>query len=250
MIDACATGIGIEYAKLLLIIISLSVSASLIILLKMFSLSTKAKIVVIYSHLSTLLFPLVLFTTNIGCASVCASCYTDVSQLISLAIPTTFIVTTIAGFAIIPAVFVYSNRKSEIKRGKVFQFVKKSSRTLKIKQPKIYTLNTSKPVAFSFRNFKSAIFMSVGLFDILKIKEMQAVILHELAHIKQKSSALKLSTFFLRIFSPISILLRFHHTNTEEERKADLLAAKLQKTDKYIKSARNRIREYEKDFYG
>ncbi len=244
MLDACATGIGVEYAKILLIIISLSISASLILLLKMFSLSTKAKIVVIYSHISTLLFPLVLFTTNIGCASVCASCYTDVSQLVSLAIPTTFLVSTIAGFAVIPTVFVYSNRKREIKNGKVFEFVKSSSRKLKIRQPKIYSINTSKPVAFSFRNFKSAVFLSVGLFDILRWKEVQAVILHELAHIKQKSSALKLSTFFLKVFSPVSILLRFHHNNNDEERKADLLASKLQGTDKFIKSARNKICRY------
>ncbi|HLD57921.1 MAG TPA: M48 family metalloprotease [archaeon] len=250
MITECVAGLGVEYAKLLLVILSLSISASLILLLKMFSMSTKAKIVVIYSHLSTLLFPLVLLTTNIGCASVCAACYTDVSQLMGLAIPTTFLVSTLAGFVAIPAVFVYSNRKREIKSGKIFQFVKNSSTGLKIKQPKIYTINTSKPVAFSFRNFKSAVFLSVGMFDILKWKEVQAVVLHELAHIKQKSSALKLSTFFLRIFSPISILLRFHHTNTEEERKADAVAAKIQKTDRYIKSARNKIAEYEKEFYG
>ncbi len=107
MIDACAAGLGVEYTKLLLIIISLSASAALILLLKMFSMSTKAKIVVIYSHISMLLFPLILFTTNIGCASVCASCYTDVSQLVTLAIPTTFLVSTLAGFVIIPTVFVY-----------------------------------------------------------------------------------------------------------------------------------------------
>lgn len=250
MIDACAAGLGVEYTKLLLIIISFSASAALILLLKMFSMSTKAKIVVIYSHISMLLFPFILFTTNIGCASVCASCYTDVSQLVTLAIPTTFLVSTLAGFVIIPTVFVYSNKKREIKEGKVFDFVKKSSKALRVKQPKIYSINTSKPVAFSFRNFKSAIFMSIGMFDILKWKEAQAVILHELAHIKQKSSALKMSTFFLRVFSPVSILLRFHHNNTQEEKGADFMAAKIQGTDRYIKSARKRIREYEKEFYG
>ena len=99
-------------------------------------------------------------------------------------------------------------------------------------------------MAFSFRNFRSAVFLSVGLFDILKWKEVQAVILHELAHIKQKSSSLKLSTFMLRVFSPLSVLLKFQHKNTEEEEKADLLAIRMQKTDKHIRSARRKLVEY------
>ncbi len=240
----CGVGIGIEISKLLIVSGSLLFSLVSIILLKKINFSTKTKIGLIYSHILALLFPLVFLTTNSGCAMSCASCYTNIYHLLSLAIPSTMILGTIAGFFIIPAIFIYHNRKSQIVSGKVYEFVKVSSKKMKIRQPKIYTINRQDPLAFSFRSFKSAVFLSVGLSDILKWKELQAVILHELAHIKQKSSALKLSNFFLRIFSPISLLLRFHHNNKEEE-KADRLAIKIQKTGEHIKSARKKILEYE-----
>ena len=246
MIDNCISGWGLESGKLLIASLSFIVSISLLLALKKFSFSTKSKIVIIYSHLTTLLFPLILLTTNVGCAAVCASCYTNVYHLFGLVIPTTFFISTAIGFMVIPAAFVYSNRNSALSEGNVYNFVKKSSSSMKIKQPKVYILNKSSPVAFSFRNFKSAIFLSVGMFEIMKWKEVQAVILHELAHIKQKSSALKLSTFFMRIFSPLSIILKFHHNNKEEEKKADRLASKIQGTDRYLKSARNKILEYQK----
>ncbi len=242
---ACAPLFTTETMKLLAVSVSFVFSGIFLILLKKLSLSSKPKIALIYSHLLALFFPFILLTTNAGCAAVCAACYTDIYQLLSLAVPSTLLLSTIAGFALIPTVFIYSNRKSEITEGAISDFVKSSSRKMKIKQPKIYTLNTSRPVAFSFKNFRSAMFLSVGLFDILKWKEVQAVILHELAHIKQKSSALKLSTFLLRVFSPVSILLKFQHKNTDEEEKADLAAIRVQKTDLYIKSARKKLIEYD-----
>jgi len=244
MFEMCGVGWGVEASKLAIVSVSFALSAIFLILLKKISLSTKSKIFLIYSHILSLFFPFIFLTTNVGCASVCAACYSNIYQLLALALPTTLLVTTITGFFVIPTVFVYTNRRTEMKSGKIFNFVKKSSKQLRIKQPRVYILNKSNPVAFSFRNFKSAVFLSVGLFDILKWKEAQAVILHELAHIKQKSSAMKLSTFFLRIFSPLSILVRFHHNKLSEEVKADSLAAKIQGADKYIKSARNKIQEW------
>lgn len=242
----CGIGFEVEAAKLLIASVSLASSVIFLVLLKKLSFSSKGKIALIYSHLLTLLFPLIFLTTSNACAMSCATCYTNIYTLVSIAIPSTLLISTIAGFFLIPAVFVYSNRKSEIVSGKIHSFVKSNSRKIKIKQPKIYIVNKANPVAFSFRNFKSAIFISVGLFEILKLKEVQAVILHELAHIKQKSSALKMSTFLLRIFSPFSLILKFHHNNKLEEEKADKLAIKIQKTDRYIKSARKKILDYER----
>lgn len=244
MIEMCGAGPAVEASKIFIVMLSLAISASAIIFLKKFNFSSKSKIFLIYSHLVSLLFPLVFLTTNAGCASVCASCYTNIYHLAGLALPSTLVISTVLGFFVIPALFVRSNKQSELSKGWVYDFVKRNSKAMGIKQPKVYTLNKPEPVAFSFRNFKSAVFLSVGLFDILKLKEMQAVILHELAHIKQKSSALKMSTYILRIFSPASILLRFHHNNKEEEKKADLLAIRIQGTDKHIKSARDKILEY------
>ena len=247
MIANCAATIGIENTKILIAFASIVLATIFLLALKKTCLSTKSKIFLIYSHIISLLFPFVLLTTNAGCGMVCSPCYTNVTQLVGLSIPTTFLIGTAAGFALMPALFIRSYRKTEIKSGKVFDFVKQASRKMGISQPNIYTVQGQAPAAFSFRKFKSAVFLSVGLFDILQWKEIQAVILHELAHIKEASSALKISALLLNIFSPMSILiLRFHHTNKEEELKADGTAANIQGTEKHIISARKKILAYGK----
>ena len=74
---------------------------------------------------------------------------------------------------------------------------------------------------------------------------MKAVLLHELAHLKNKSSIAKYSDTLLRMFSPISLLLRFHHDNTMEEKRADNFVIEIQRTDKHLKSAKRKIDEFE-----
>ncbi len=246
MIASCfASNSLVEIMKILFVVISFSISGVLIFILKRYNTSTKTKIALIYSHIITLFFPFTLLTASTGCGLLCISCYSNILQVFVLALPPTILISTIAGFIVIPAFFISTNRSNEIRSGKIHSFVKSSSKKLGIKQPKTYLIDKQDPIAFSFRKFKSAIFLSVGLFDILRWKEVQSVILHELGHIKQRSSALKLSTFILRIFSPLSILLRFHHNNSLEEKKADKIAINIQGTDRHLKSARRKISEYD-----
>ena len=104
-------------------------------------------------------------------------------------------------------------------------------------------MDKAKPIACSFKSFRSAIFVSVGMLDILSKKEIQAVLLHELAHIKQRSSVLKFSSFLMNVLSPLSLLARFHHDTSKEEREADKFAIRVQRTSKYINSAKKKISE-------
>ncbi len=240
----CLSGIPIDMGKTTISIISFTIAAILLILLKNSKLSTKLKISFIYGHLTFLFFPFILFTTNVGCGALCQACYNSLSQLVAYSIPTTLIFSTLAGFVIIPGLFVFSNKKMEIKTRWINDFVKRYSKNLGINIPKLYAIDKSKPIAFSFRSFKSAIFMSVGLLDILSIKELKAILLHELAHIAYKSSALKFSSYFLRIFSPLSVLARFHHDSNKEEKLADRFAVKEQGTNKFLVSAKRKISKY------
>ena len=81
--------------------------------------------------------------------------------------------------------------------------------------------------------------------EILSKKELQAVLLHELAHIKEKSSALKVSSTIMNIFSPFSRLAGFGNNITKEEHKADSFVVKTQKTSKYLQAAKSKIGEFE-----
>ncbi len=247
MIIGCLAGIPLESDKLILMGFSLIIAVATFIPLKKFNLSTKSKVALIYGHIIAILFPVVLFTTNVLCGTGCMPCYNNMYSLVALSLPTTLIIGTIASLFIIPGIYILYNKKSVLENRTINKFLMKHSTRLNIQPPKIYTINTAKPVAFSFKSFRSAIFLSAGLLDILRKKEIEAVILHELGHIKRKASLLTSSISIMKIFSPFSLLSRFHHDSYKEEEHADRFAIRIQKTSKHLKSAKKKLDDFEKE---
>lgn len=246
MIAGCFAGFVIDADKLLLMTSSFSFAIITLLILCKFKLSTKAKVGLIYGHLILLFFPFAILTTNVVCGVACMPCANNLANLVALALPTTLLVSTIAGFFVIPGFYMFFNKKAEIKNSYVLRLASAHSKRMRIKMPKMYIIDNANPIAFSFRSFKSMIFVSAGLMDLLNKKEIEAVILHELGHIKRKASVLTMSLSLFRIFSPFSLLARFHHDSDEEELYADKFATRIQKTDRYIKSAKRKIDEFER----
>lgn len=246
MILGCFAGFVIDADKLLLMTGSLSLAVLMLLMLIKFKLSTKTKVGLIYSHLIFLFFPFVVLATNVACSVGCMSCANNLANLVALALPTTLLVSTITGFFVIPGFYIFFNKKAEIKNISLLKFVKERSKTMKIHMPKLYIIDNANPVAFSFKSFKSMIFISAGLIDLLNKKEIEAVLLHELGHLKRKASVLTMSLSLLKFFSPLSLLARFHHDSDIEETYADNFAIGIQKTDLYIKSAKRKIDEFER----
>ena len=244
----CFIGIPIDQTRVALTILSFSAAFITFAIMSRFKLSTKLKVSLIYAHLITLFFPFVLLTTNVACGMTCASCYTNIYSLVAYSLPTTLVAGTLAGFVVIPSLFIFTNQKREITGGSLFNFAKKHTRKLDIAIPKMYVVNKAEPIAFSFRSFKSAIFLSVGLFDLLNKKETEAVVLHELAHIHQKSSIIKFSNQIFNTFSPLSIIARFNHDSNEEEKSADKFVVSMQKTGEHIKSAKRKLRNFNRHY--
>ena len=244
MLIGCFAGFVIDADKLFLIASSFSFAIITLLFLTKFILSTKIKVGLIYGHLIFLFFPFVVLTTDVACGMACMPCSNNLASLAALAVPTTLLASTIAGLFVIPAFYTLSSRR-EMKSKILRDFVKKHSKIMGIKAPKLYLLDKAKPVAFSFRSLKSSIFLSVGLFDIMTKKEREAVLLHELAHIKRGSSMMKFSASLMKIFSPFSLIARFHDTGKEED-EADRFAIGVQKTDRYIKSAKVKIEAFDK----
>jgi beta-lactamase regulating signal transducer with metallopeptidase domain len=116
-----------------------------------------------------------------------------------------------------------------------------TAKRLGIKSPKIYLVDKAEPVAFSFSNISPRIFITVGLTELLKPKELQAVLLHELGHIKHKSSFLKFTSALLRLFMPLSSFHSLHPELQREEKEADKVAVSIQGTDRYLLSAKEKI---------
>ncbi len=245
MILGCFAGFIIDADKLLLMASSFSFAIIAVLILRKFKFSTKAKVGLIYSHLIFLFFPFVVLTTTAVCSVGCMPCANNLANLVALALPTTLLFSTIAGFFVIPGFYMFFNKKAEIKNTHILRFVKMRSTNMKIKTPKVYIIDNINPVAFSFRSFKPMVFVSAGLTELLNKKEIEAVLLHELGHLKRKASVLTMSVSILRFFSPLSLLARFHHDSDIEETYADKFAIRIQKTDKYIRSAKQKIDEFE-----
>ncbi len=69
--------------------------------------------------------------------------------------------------------------------------VKNISSKLKISTPKIFTFKSAEPRAFSVDGFRKAVFLSDNLVSKLSKKDLSAVLLHELYHLKRRSGAWK-----------------------------------------------------------
>ena len=101
----------------------------------------------------------------------------------------------------------------------------------------------SRPLAFSFRSFTSAVFLSVGMLEILKKKEVEAVLLHELFHVKSRASVFKLTSALIK-FSPLSFMKNFHGELGKGEGEADSFVREAQGTSLHLESAKRKMREF------
>lgn len=195
----------------------------------------KWKVSAIYAHLSLLIFPIIFFALTMHCG---ADCNTPLTNMVLYSLPLTVASATFAGFVAIP--LFLSRTGQEMNRGHAYRFVKRQSKRMGIKAPKIFFTGMNRAVAFSFRSVFSAIFVSKSLLSVLNRKELEAVLLHELAHISSKSSLFKVSAFLMN-FSPLSIFNSFGGDLTLEEKRADGFVVRTQKTKKHLLSAKKKI---------
>ncbi len=239
----CAVAVTIETEKLLLASFSFALAIALfLLLLKHPRLSNSKKVAAIYGHLTALFFPFALFSTEAACGFLCLPCGDNAAGLALLALPTTLIASTLAGFVVIPTLFILTQRKREL-QGRYVSFVRAHAQKLNVREPRLYVVNKARPVAFSFRSLRPSIFVSVGLFDVLKPKEIEAVLLHELAHLQLRSSAFKLSAALMRL-SPFALLRGFTGDLNQDEQAADRAVVQAQKTGWHLTQAKRKVNRF------
>ena len=221
------------------VIVSLMLSLIALFLINRQKDSVRKKLSLIYTHLFFLFFPLIFVSSMWSCDMPVLSC---VQKKILWIIPLSIFATFAIGFFVLPYFYRIIHRSKEITDKSLTTFIRKYSEAIGIrKAPKIFFIDTAKPTAHSFTNFKPSIFISVGMFEMLKRKELRAVILHELHHILTRSSFLKFSTQFARFISPIARFTILDDELNEEERNADNFAVKMQNTDRFLLSAKRKI---------
>ncbi|MBI4150686.1 M48 family metalloprotease, partial [Candidatus Woesearchaeota archaeon] len=183
--------------------------------------SISAKVFLIYAHIALLLVPVAAIAYSGGCAMT--PCTT---QTLLFAAP--FILAGVLvgagllGYFLLPK--WYGRRFGTLPADKrMRQFVASHAKKYGL-NPSVHLLDTASPVAFSFRSWKPAIFISVGLMDLLTPKEVEAVLLHELGHLVHKSSLLTFATKLTQRISPVAFFAKLQATQ-DEEQYADAFAA-------------------------
>lgn len=220
--------------------------AALVMLRRLKTSDTKKRLTLLYVHVFAFVFPFLFFIFFRGCQSYFSGC--DKAKAIMAMLALTGLISTLVAAAVAPLVFV----KRQARKGALLEnshwngFVGKHAEILSISHPKIYVLNTAAPVAFSFSFLNPKIFLSAGLFDILGKKEIEAILLHELAHIRNGASLLRLSGHVARLLSPFARLANFLGGSSvaREEAAADDYAARVQRTCRHLDSAKAKVTDY------
>ena len=219
----------------------ISIILALLVFLKLRdeSLSQKRRVGLVYLHLAFLFTPLALMALSISCSAASIACAVTLTQLLLYAIPIIIIGTVIAGFLFLPRVY----ERSAIAAAKQTQdFVDREAKRLKLSRtPRVYSVDSGKPFAYSLSFFKPRIFMSVGMQEVLSKKELEAVLLHELAHVKNASTWFKFSSSILKAFSPFAAMRNFGFSVAAEEKKADEYAIGRKKTARHLNSAKRKV---------
>ncbi|MBI2550634.1 M48 family metalloprotease [Candidatus Woesearchaeota archaeon] len=247
MCTECTLAFFLSPVKSGIVALSFTIAiAALVMLRRLKTADTKKRLTLLYIHVFAFAFPFLFFAFFRGCQQYFSGC--SQAKAIVTMIGLTALIATIIAAAVAPVIFAKRHsRKSLPLRGSYWdKFTKRHAETLVIKQPKLYALNTAAPVAFSFSLLTPRIFLSAGLFDILGRKEIEAIVLHELAHIRNKASFFKLSAHVARLLSPFAALANFMGgiTLNAEEESADLYAATTQGTYKYLDSAKSKMAAY------
>ncbi len=222
-----------DATKIALVVASLVLAVTLLAFSRRAEISAKVRSVLMYGHLSLLIFPVVLFALSLKCSEVML-CEVSATKAVLLTLPFAILFALLAGLVIVP---LLHRSRGFRENGPLQEYVSGQAGRLGMRAPDVLLLDSSKPCAYSVGGLKPAIFVSTGMRKALKKKELEAVLLHELAHIREGSHALKTLAIFLKSWhphampAPSAVVL-------DEERKADRFAVVSQKTAIHLHNAK------------
>ncbi len=194
----------------------------------------------VYAHLVLLFLPLGIYATRVECdmhwfTGLLGLCSLIWAKLAAYVIPPVAGISIIVGYFLIPKLY-----QTRLAAKPLNDALTRKLRTLQ-KNATFFWFDSAKPVTFTSRN---KIFVSVGLFDLLTKKELEAVFLHELYHVKVNSTWTKFSSIFGQFVSPIARFSTANHVICLDEKSADIFASHVQCTERFVVSARTKIREW------
>lgn len=233
-------------AHIFIVATSLVLAVLVLLISSVTLLHVKKRAMLLYTHVFLLIFPIIYFLFSVTCKYMFTHCGRQ--EFIFYITMLSAITALFTGIIFAPIIFVKWYKRQAIILGDsanpLVAFVRKQSVKMGITAATVYVIDSANPVAFSYSMLKSKIFISIGMMDILSKKEIEAVLLHELYHIKHKSGLLKHASHILRVASPIAAFTVPAHDLDREEMAADAFAMHVQKTDKHLVGAIRKVEEF------
>src|SRR3989344_1816726 len=203
----------------------------------------RARSLLVYSHLFFLVLPLSLLLLTMACQLPYFNC--DGTRIYGAAIPLSMAGTILFGLISLP--WMYGRSLGARRAGAEVQCtVDALAANSGMKSPSAYVFDYASPKAFTFSGIRgSRIFLSAGMLELFTKKELEAVLLHELSHIRSGGALFKLSSSLSRIFSPIALLMPSVGAFEDEGQRADEFAVERQGTARHLKAAKRKADEFE-----
>lgn len=243
----CLFGFFYDPIKVGISLFSISLSILLFFLMRR-EMEPRKKALLIYGHLFTLIFPVVFYIFTNSCMSAFGVGFCNSLKPALTIFLTTGLSSLVLGYLLTPLLLRISSRTSRVENHALESFVSEQAAKENVSKPAFHLIDTAKPIAFCVSILKPRIYVSIGMAELLSKKEMEAVLLHEIAHIKQHNSWLKLSTYLHRLASPFSIVTDFTSALRKSEKEADQFAILRQGTSRYLFSAKRKVKKFEKIF--
>jgi len=216
-------------AKMLIVVVSVLLSITALLAWKKYN-----KPSLLYAHLFFVLSPIFYFALSVNCSlklvqGLLSWCTALFAKFVLYLLPPLMALSFIAGYIVLPHLYKRIGKPLSLKAFKELCKLTGINADL-------FLIDRAEPVAFTLGR---RVFVSVGMFELLSGKELEAVLLHELHHVKARSSWGKFSSNFVRLFSPVAW---FSAGSVEkEECLADAFAVRVQRTSSYLKSAKRKV---------
>ncbi len=219
---------------------SLTAAAVMILLFYTYrdTMSNRVKIALIYGSIVLTVFPIFHYVYAKTCGSVMISCGKWHALLYSLM--GSLGIALVALLLLTPLLVRW--RKQRVQPGTDLDArVRMLATAVGVKVPRVYVKDSAQPVAYTVSHISPLIIISVGMLELLDQDELDAVLLHELGHIRQRTGLLKTARSMLRLMLPIAGFNAFGKELDEEESRADMVAAHVQGTTEHLLSAKERL---------
>lgn len=203
-------------------------------LIKFANTDRNTRLSLIYLHITSFIFLAFTFIVAMTCGMFLLNVFVAI-------IPIMLFIGMMATYLIGPRIYLWSLDVSETKDMRLNSWTKTYSKIMGVRKPILYVTDEIEPAAFSAYGITPKICISKPIMKILNAKEIKAIIVHELAHIRMKTQIFNISLSFLRFLTPFSLVHAFSGELDPDEIKADEYVKTIQGTSEYLNNAKGKI---------